>query len=84
MVSNQNVTYFESPNFPRSYQKKMLCSLTVLIPKFVKQLRLEFLFFELLPPTDGNCVNDQFIVSGQALNSRVPPICGINTGQHSK
>lgn len=40
--------------------------------------------FQLNPPIDGECVSDQFIISGQSMNSPVPIICGINSGQHSK
>lgn len=42
------------------------------------------LSFQLNRPTDGNCDDDQFIVSGQNVNFVVPVLCGINTGQHSK
>lgn len=45
--------------------------------------RLDFVTMVLNPP-DGNNTNcnlDQFLVTG---GSRVPPICGLNTGQHSK
>lgn len=58
--------------------------LTVLIARNVKQILVEFLFFELLPPTEGNCLDDIFVVSGQSVNNNVPNICGIATGQHSK
>lgn len=36
------------------------------------------------PPTNGTCVDDEFVISGQSINQYVPIICGINTGQHSK
>lgn len=39
---------------------------------------------KLKAPTDGNCVDDQFIVAGQNINNPLPTICGINSGQHSK
>lgn len=45
------------------------------------QLRIDFLDFSLAPPNgDGVCVTDYMTVSGGS--SRVPRICGINTGQH--
>lgn len=50
----------------------------------MKQILVEFLFFELLPPTNGDCLDDRFVVTGQAINFEVPVICGISTGQHSK
>lgn len=37
-----------------------------------------------MAPTDGNCADDQFIVAGQNLNNRIPTICGVNSGHHSK
>lgn len=78
------MTYFESPNFPLASQSNLgSCSLTVLM-RNVKQVLVEFLFFELLPPTEGDCLDDGLVITGQALNSNVPVICGIATGQHSK
>lgn len=45
---------------------------------------LTFLLFpQLRQPVLGNCVDDQFVVSGQNKNFLVPIICGINSGQHS-
>lgn len=84
-MTQQNVTYFESPNFPLASESNLgTCSLTVLLASNVNQILVEFLFFELLPPTDGDCIDDRLIISGQAVNSQVPIICGIATGQHSK
>jgi hypothetical protein len=80
------VTYFESPNFPRASQSDLgSCSLTVLLSRNVKQVLVDFLFFELLPPSsDGDCLDDSFVVTGGAINNQIPAICGIATGQHSK
>lgn len=84
-VTQQNVTYFESPNFPMASQSNLAaCSLTVLLARNVVQVLVEFMFFELLPPTEGNCIDDWLIISGQAINNNIPVVCGINTGQHSK
>lgn len=45
------------------------------------QLRIDFLDFNLAPPSgDGVCLTDYMAVSGGS--SRVPRICGHNTGQH--
>lgn len=85
-ITQQNVTYFESPKFPKAYQRSLAsCILTILIPKIrnVKQVLLEFLFFELLAPKDGDCVDDKLIINGKGLN-KYPIICGIATGQHSE
>lgn len=84
-MTHQNVTYFESPNFPRASQSNFeACSLTVFLAREVKQVLVDFLFFELLPPTEGECLDDRFVVTGQASNFNVPIICGVATGQHSE
>jgi hypothetical protein len=44
------------------------------------QVRLELDLFEISGPNGkGECADEFFIVSG---GSRVPPICGVNSGQH--
>ncbi|KAF4521561.1 hypothetical protein B566_EDAN001281 [Ephemera danica] len=48
----------------------------------VTQLRLDFEVFELAAPTSGNCDRDQLLVSGQDPGSPIPPLCGVNNGQH--
>jgi hypothetical protein len=86
-VTYQNVTYFESPNFPLASQNNLgACTLTILLARNVKQLLIEFIFFETLPPTNGNCVQDQFTIHTDtgSMHKEVPIICGIATGQHSK
>ncbi|XP_070507138.1 uncharacterized protein [Chironomus tepperi] len=84
-VTYQNVTYFESPNFPLASQNNLgACTLTILLARNVKQLFLEFIFFETLPPTNGNCEQDQFTIHTDtgSMHKEVPIICGIATGQH--
>lgn len=84
-MTHQNVTYFESPNFPLASRNNLgSCILTVLLQRNVRQVLVEFVFFELLPPTDGDCLDDRFYVSGQPASNNVPTICGIATGQHSE
>jgi len=39
---------------------------------------------QLLGPTNGTCIEDQFIVTGQNTNNIAPIICGVNNGQHSE
>ncbi|XP_075165403.1 uncharacterized protein LOC142237843 [Haematobia irritans] len=80
--TEQSVTYFESPNYPQPFRDSMICVLTVNLRKRVKQIRVDFITFELNRPTDGNCEDDQFVVSGQNINFVVPTLCGINTGHH--
>jgi hypothetical protein len=43
----------------------------VQLQKNVKQILLEFLFFELQPPTDGNCIEDQFVINGQGNKNQI-------------
>ncbi|XP_077493158.1 uncharacterized protein LOC144104174 [Amblyomma americanum] len=46
------------------------------------QIRLDFDEFDLERPMVGNCEGEKFIVTGHNANSVVPPLCGLNTGQH--
>ncbi|XP_063218627.1 uncharacterized protein LOC134528890 [Bacillus rossius redtenbacheri] len=81
--SNANNTFFVNSRFPGANMDVGSC--TFLVDKInprVSQLRLDFDTFELAAPTNGTCVENQFIVTGQNINSIVPVLCGINTGQH--
>ncbi|BFF89197.1 uncharacterized protein DMAD_08001 [Drosophila madeirensis] len=81
-VTGQQIVYFESPNYPNAVREMMICVLILNVRKGVQQLRLDFQMFELSRPTNGDCVDDQFIVSGHNANFQIPILCGINTGQH--
>ncbi|XP_039947908.1 uncharacterized protein LOC120766453 [Bactrocera tryoni] len=81
-TTKQSVVYFESPNYPNPVREMLICVLIINLRDNVQQLRLDFIQFEINRPTDGDCVEDQFIVSGQNINFAVPILCGINTGQH--
>ncbi|XP_055912861.1 uncharacterized protein LOC129946631 [Eupeodes corollae] len=81
-TTDQQVVYFESPNYPTPVTEALICVLIVNLRQNVRQLRLDFSMFELSRPTQGECLQDQFVVSGQNVNFIVPIICGINTGQH--
>ncbi|ALC46982.1 CG14280 [Drosophila busckii] len=81
-VTSQQTVYFESPNYPQPVREMMICVLIINVKKGVQQLRLDFQMFELSRPTNGDCLDDQFIISGHNANFRIPIICGINTGQH--
>ncbi|CAD6995822.1 unnamed protein product [Ceratitis capitata] len=83
-TTKQSVVYFESPNYPNPVHDMLICVLIINLRDNVQQLRLDFIMFEINRPTDGDCVDDQFVVSGQNINFVVPILCGINTGQHSK
>uniref|UniRef100_A0A182TZJ7 CUB domain-containing protein n=1 Tax=Anopheles melas TaxID=34690 RepID=A0A182TZJ7_9DIPT len=81
--TEQNVSYFHSPHYPAAATDSLSCGFTLLLQRTVRQVLLEFVFFELQPPQLGNCVEDQFIVSVQNdQRPHYPVLCGINTGQH--
>lgn len=50
----------------------------------LRQIRLDFIEFDLSDPSGGDCRGESFSVEGQNLDSRIPTICGKNSGQHSK
>lgn len=77
-----NGTYFRNPGAPTPFSDSRACSVSVARQPNVCQIRLDFLKFDLDRPRSGVCENDRFVVSGQASNSIIPPICGYNTGQH--
>ncbi|PNF20685.1 hypothetical protein B7P43_G03027, partial [Cryptotermes secundus] len=82
-VTRQNCSYFVNPGYPSSITNMLACILVIeKAHPDVSQIRLDFFMFELLGPTNGTCIDDQFIVTGQNTNSITPIICGINTGQH--
>lgn len=82
--TEQEVSYFESPGYPAPALGQLSCSMAVLLKPRTQQILLEFEFFELLPPQNGTCVSDKFVVLGQNTNKPIPILCGINTGHHSK
>ncbi|XP_068210754.1 uncharacterized protein [Palaemon carinicauda] len=45
-------------------------------------IRLDMRLFKLLGPTQGSCLRDRLVISGQNINAFIPKICGENTGQH--
>lgn len=45
------------------------------------QLRLDFLDLSLAPP-DGNGICNRDVITVTGGSSYVPPLCGINSGQH--
>lgn len=62
------------------------CTLTLYLHRATRQVLLEFHFFELMPPKDGNCIDDQFTISNEmgSMNYQIPILCGTASGQHSK
>jgi len=75
-------TYFTSPNYPAAYSSAGACVATLVPPEGTCQILLEFVDFDLLGPTEGDCVNDTFVVSGANAGSSIPVLCGSNAGQH--
>ncbi|KFB36784.1 hypothetical protein ZHAS_00003944 [Anopheles sinensis] len=80
--SEQNVSYFLSPSFPSPAVEPLPCTFTLALHRSVRQVVLEFVFFELQPPQLGNCIEDQFVVSIQNDHRIYPVLCGVNSGQH--
>lgn len=80
----QNCSYFVNPGWPSAsaMASAMNCEISVEKLAGVTQVRLDLLTFELSQPTNGMCIEEQFVVSGQNINSVVPILCGANTGQH--
>ncbi|XP_050668490.1 uncharacterized protein LOC126967848 [Leptidea sinapis] len=77
------VGWFTNPGFPSPSSNRMSCTASIdKASRDITQIRLDFQSFEMLPPTGGNCEQDQFIVTGQNANNVIPILCGINTGQH--
>ncbi|KAH8030946.1 hypothetical protein HPB51_012414 [Rhipicephalus microplus] len=91
-----NSTYFSSPRFhaaPGATQAppsgdggaggQSSCAVQVFkLSERICQLRLDFDEFDLERPTVGNCDGEKLIVTGHNANNVVPPLCGLNTGQH--
>ncbi|XP_022188464.2 uncharacterized protein LOC111047104 [Nilaparvata lugens] len=82
--TNANGTYFVAGNFlDTSEHDVSACSLTIeKSDASVKQIRVDFIYFKVSDPINGNCGIDKFVVTGQNRNNIVPEICGVNTGQH--
>ncbi|XP_017786149.1 PREDICTED: uncharacterized protein LOC108569195 [Nicrophorus vespilloides] len=83
MTIRENGTYFVNTGYPTPYDGTGSCQITLMkMNADICQYRLDFLQFQLMGPEQQNniCNNDQFIVSGGG--SPVPPICGLNNGNH--
>lgn len=79
----ERFVYFRNPNYPNTYDQSRMCRTKIgKLDKSVCQFRLDLLRFDVAKPTNGNCSNDMFVVSGQNENYIIPKICGLNDGQH--
>jgi len=55
----------------------------VLTPSSDKvQMLLEFIGFDIMGPTEGDCDKDMFEIVGNPGRAQVPILCGENAGQH--
>jgi len=85
----QSVVYFQNPNYPEPFNDELGCNLNLRVRKNVKQLRVDFLQFELpAPDATGRCSNyDMFTVHAPQLplgllGPGARYLCGSNTGTH--
>ena len=84
---NTNCTYIISPGFPASTTQEMTCDWTVKkCSSDVCFIRLDFDAFTIAGPVIdaanlGNCATDIMTFDDATLNP-MPPVCGVNDGQH--
>ena len=79
----ERFVYFRNPGYPQTFDHGRMCRAKIgKLDKGVCQLRLDLLRFDIGKPTNGNCSQDMFVVSGQNENNVIPKICGLNDGQH--
>lgn len=81
-TTQYNNTYFYNKGYPGTFNGSGRCSITVKpCDSKICQLRIDFLTLSLAPPNgDGHCTLDNLQITGGS--SRVPLICGENSGQH--
>jgi len=46
----------------------------------IKCIKLEFEDFDIRGPSNGDCTNDTFTVTGGGMGQTIPVLCGVNTG----
>lgn len=86
VTTREKVIYFKNPSYPSADSDEKFCDLTVEISDVnVCQLRLDFLDFQLDPPTQGACRDDYMEISASGMPpNTVPRLCGLNRNQHRK
>ncbi|XP_076335031.1 uncharacterized protein LOC143238568 isoform X2 [Tachypleus tridentatus] len=82
-----NGTIFVSPGFPKKFLEPEYCQTRVDVGYNICQLRIDFLHFTLAPPrserpNSGKCLDDVFTVVADRGGSKIPSLCGDNSGQH--
>jgi len=84
--TEEYISYFQSPSYPKSDRTNDACSLTVNIREDVGQVRLDFLDFEMPHPLGGVCADRLQIMNtaqpGGVFGPGNNALCGLNTGQH--
>lgn len=84
--TREKVVYFKNPSYPSPDSEERFCDLTVEVSDpNVCQLRLDFLDFQLDPPTQGACRDDYMEISASGIPPlAIPRLCGLNRNQHRK
>jgi len=86
--TNQFISYFSSPGYPKTQRRSLSCSLNVRIRTEVCQVRLDFLDFEMAAPVDCACrlEDNMEIINAHRQVGVIGPgnnrICGINKNKH--
>ncbi|OTF80578.1 hypothetical protein BLA29_004052 [Euroglyphus maynei] len=78
------VVYFKNPSYPLTDSEQNFCDLSVnIVDADICQLRIDFLEFQIDPPTEGNCLGDKFTATASGMTpTAVPVLCGNNRNQH--
>lgn len=86
VTTREKVIYFKNPSYPSADSDEKFCDLTVEMSDLnVCQIRLDFLDFQLDPPTNGACKDDYMEISASGMPPQtVPRLCGLNRNQHRK
>ncbi|CAG9801490.1 unnamed protein product [Chironomus riparius] len=81
-TTDLDVVMLTNPNYPNGYRNGTVCNYYIRKSHHhVTQLRVEFIYFSLAPPTgDGLCTRDYISIESDSLN--VPRLCGDLSGQH--
>ncbi|RZC43179.1 hypothetical protein BDFB_008651, partial [Asbolus verrucosus] len=75
--------YYRARRWRRQTDSTLSCTISVYKQsENIQQMRIDFIDLELKGPTNGTCVNERLVITGQNVNDQVPVICGYNTGQH--
>lgn len=84
--TREKVVYFKNPSYPSADTDERFCDLTIEVnDPNVCQLRLDFLDFQLDPPTQGACRDDYMEISATGIPPlAIPRLCGLNRNQHRK